>query len=238
MLRRIDRHAVQQMLSAGLSTGEVARHLGISSRSVRRIRREARVETADDASARRTRRVGRPRVPDRARDRMRTLVEGDPEAPGQEIPRRLREEGVEVGQSTSYRLWPEVRGSIPRELMVRFEGVAGEFARFDFGQVDIRLPEGRTKRIHFAAYRLKYSRWVRVTLMPDERAESLIRSLLGSFEASGGVPPRVVFDRPKTVVVGNDEHGRPIWNSTLAQAAIDYGFTVELCAPRSPEQKA
>jgi transposase len=46
----------------------------------------------------------------------------------------------------------------------------------------------------------------------------------------------VVFDRPKTVVVGTDEHGRSIWNSTLAQAAIDNGFTVELCAPRSPEQ--
>jgi transposase len=233
----VDRHAVQQMLSAGLSAGEVARHFGISSRTVRRIRQEARVETADDAVARRTRRVGRPRVPDRTRDRMRALMEGDPEAPRQEILRRLREEGVEVGQSTFYRLWPEVRGSIPRELMVRFEGVAGEFAQFDFGQVDIRLPEGRTRRIHFAAYRLKYSRWTWVTVVPDERAESLIRALLGSFEASGGVPLRVVFDRPKTVVVGTDEHGRPIWNSTLAQGAIDYGFTVELCAPRSPEQK-
>ena len=29
----------------------------------------------------------------------------------------------------------------------------------------------------------------------------------------------------------------PIWNATLAQTAIDYDFTIELCAPRSPEQK-
>ena len=88
------RHAVQEMLSAGLSAGEVARHFGISSRTVRRIRREARVGTADDASARRTRRVGRPRVPDRARKRMRVLVEADPEAPRLEILRRLRQEVV------------------------------------------------------------------------------------------------------------------------------------------------
>jgi hypothetical protein len=48
---------------------------------------------------------------------------------------------------------------------------------------------------------------------------------------------RVVFDNPKTVVLGRDAHQRPIWNATLAQVAIDYGFTIELCAPRSPEQK-
>lgn len=233
----VDRHAVQEMLTAGMGAGEVARHFGISSRTVRRIRLEARVGTGDDRGARRERRVGRPGVGSRVPERMRALMEADPKAPRQEILRRLREEGVKVGQSTFYRLWPEVRGTLPRELMVRFEGVAGEFAQFDFGQVDVRLPEGRTQRIHFAAYRLKYSRWVWVTVVPDERAESLIRALLGSFEASGGVPLRVVFDRPKTVVTGTDEHGRPIWNSTLAQAAIDYGFVVELCAPRSPEQK-
>jgi hypothetical protein len=76
-----------------------------------------------------------------------------------------------------------------------------------------------------------------VTLVPNERVESLIRTLLGAFEASGGVPLRVVFDRPRTVVVGQERDGRPIWNQTLAQTAIDYGFTIELCAPRSPEQK-
>lgn len=101
----------------------------------------------------------------------------------------------------------------------------------------MRLLDGRRKRVHFAAYRLKYSRWVSVVLVPDERIESLVRALLLGFEQAGGVPLRVVFDNPKTVVIGRDEHGRPIWNATLAQVAIDYGFTVELCAPRSPEQK-
>ena len=76
-----------------------------------------------------------------------------------------------------------------------------------------------------------------MVIVEDERVESLVRALLECFDASGGVPLRVVFDRPKTVVVGKDEHGQPIWNATLAQMAIDYGFTIELCAPRSPEQK-
>ena len=94
----VDRHAVQEMLSAGLSAGEVARHFGIARRTVRRIRAEGRVETVDDAAARRARRVGRPGIAGRVRERMRALIEADPKAPRQEILRRLREEGVEVSR--------------------------------------------------------------------------------------------------------------------------------------------
>jgi transposase len=93
--------------------------------------------------------------------------------------------------------------------MVRFEGVAGEFAQFDFGQTDVRLLDGRKQRIHFAAYRLKYSRWVWVVIVPDERIESLVRALLLCFEHAGGVPLRVVFDNPKTVVLGRTRTAAP-----------------------------
>lgn len=60
MLRMIDRNAVQQMLGAGVRIGEVARHFKVSRRTIERIRKEPRVESGDDAAARRARRVGRP----------------------------------------------------------------------------------------------------------------------------------------------------------------------------------
>lgn len=237
MLRMIDRHAVQEMLASGAGTGEVARHFGCSRRTIERIRKEPRVETADDGEARRRRRVGRPPIGEAVKGRMRALMEAVPGGPPLEVLRQLREEGVELGESTFYRLYGIEREKLPKDLMVRFEGVPGEFAQFDFGQVEVGLVGGGKRRVHFAVYRLKYSRWLEVALVPDERVESLIRALLGAFEASGGVPLRVVFDRPKTVVVGQEKSGRPIWNPTLAQTAIDYGFTIEVCAPRSPEQK-
>jgi len=236
MLRMIDRHAVQAVLEAGSSSAEAAKQFGVSQRTVQRIAQEGPIETADDGEARRTRKLGRPAVPEEVKKRLASLLKEDVEAPPLEFLRLLREEGRELGTSTFYRLYATARKALPVELMVRFEGVAGEFAQFDFGQVDVRLRSGGKKRIHFAAYRLKYSRWVHVVVVPDERVESLVRALLAAFEASGGVPLRVVFDRPKTVVVGQ-EGDRPIWNTTLAQAAIDYAFTIELCAPRSPEQK-
>lgn len=38
MLRMIDRHAVRQMLMAGVTVGEVARHFSVSRRTIERIR--------------------------------------------------------------------------------------------------------------------------------------------------------------------------------------------------------
>ncbi|HKV50115.1 MAG TPA: ATP-binding protein [Gemmatimonadaceae bacterium] len=56
--------------------------------------------------------------------------------------------------------------------------MAGEFAQFDFGEVSVRLPDEKRRTVHFAAYSLKYSRWIHVVLVPNERVEALIRSLL------------------------------------------------------------
>jgi len=233
----LDRHAVHALLKAGHTTREVASQFGVAQRTIQRVAKEPPVDEVDDAEARRRRGVGRPGVVEQVRLRIRDLIETDPKAPPLEYLRQLREEGIRLGESTFYRIFRIAKEQLPTELMVRFEGVAGEFAQFDFGEVDVRLLDECARRIHFAAYRMKYSRWVWVVIVPDERIESLVRALLLCFEHSGGVPLRVVFDNPKTVVLGRDEHGRPIWNSTLAQVAIDYGFTIELCTPRQPQQK-
>lgn len=232
----LDRHAVQALRRAGMSARAIAKQFRVSVRTVRRIGREAPVAEGAEATARRARGIGRPGVTTAIRDRVAALVADDREAPPGEICRRLAEEGTPLGLSTVYRVLTAVRATLPADLLVRFEGVAGEFAQFDFGEVSVRLAEGRRQGVHFAAYRLKYSRWIHVALVPHERVEALVRSLLTSFEASAGVPLRVVFDNPKTVVLRREE-GRPVWNATLAQAAIDYGFTVELCAPHQPQQK-
>jgi transposase len=236
MLRMLDRHAVQELVRAEVTAREIAKQFGVSVRTIRRIAREGQVETGDDTLARRVRQVGRPRITDAIRARVHALVLEDPERPPGEICRLLKAEGTPLGLSTVYRLLDGVRATIPAALQVRFEGVAGEFAQFDFGETSVRLVDGPRRTVHFAAYRLKYSRWMSVVLVETERVEPLIRSLLDSFAASGGVPLRVVFDNPKTVVLRHEE-GRPVWNPVLAPVAIDYGFTIELCTPRQPQQK-
>ena len=237
----LDRHAVQALLQSGQSARQIAHQLGISRRTVQRIAHEPPVVAVDDAAAHAARGIGRPGLSDGTRALVRAWLEAEPLLPAGEVQRRLYEAGTPLGLSTLYRLVGGVRATIPADVMVRFEGVAGEFAQFDFGVADVRLtsdtPTARVRRrIHFAAYRLKWSRFLHVVIVPNERVEALVRALLASFAAGGGVPLRVVFDNPTTVVLRRDA-GRPVWNATLAQAMLDYGCGIELCTPRSPEQK-
>jgi hypothetical protein len=68
--------------------------------------------------------------------------------------------------------------------------------------------------------------------------ESLVRSLVSHFEAIGGVPLVAVFDRPKTVVLRWAKDGSVTeWNGTFAQVMLELGVGVELCWPRSGNQK-
>jgi predicted transcriptional regulator len=149
----LDRHAVQALLTAGTPTEKIARQYGVTQRTIQRIAKEAPIETVEEAEGRHRRRVGRPGVAEKVRIRLRQLMEEDHEAPPLEYLRLLRGDGHPLGESTFYRLFREERGKLPVEMMVRFEGVAGEFAQFDFGEVDIRLlPDGKKRRrVHFAA---------------------------------------------------------------------------------------
>ena len=232
----LDRYAVQEMRRAGVTARAIAPQFGVSVRTVRRIGREPPVAEGGEGPARHARGIGRPCVPEPIRARVAALVRDDPTVPPGEIARRLREDGTPLGLSTVYLVLAGARATLPADVLVRFEGVAGEFAQFDFGEVHVRLLDDTTRLVHFAAYRLKYSRWIHVVLVPNERVEALIRSLLASFAAAEGVPLRVVFDNPKTVVLRYEDR-RPVWNPTLAQVAIDYGFTVELCTPRQAHEK-
>jgi transposase len=140
----IDRHAVHALLQAGQSTKQIAAQLGVSQRTVQRVAREPSIEDADDAEARRRRGVGRPALPEQEHLQLRGLLEHL---------RVLRERGLRIGESTFYRLYRREKEQLPTQLMVRFEGVAGEFAQFDFarlrhGQRARYRQDPRDRRLH------------------------------------------------------------------------------------------
>src|SRR5205823_3854852 len=128
----------------------------------------------------------------------------------------------------------------PRNVrpITRFEGLAGEFSQHDFGEVDVKFLDGRVARVHFFASKLKWSRWTQVTITEDQRVESLVRALVGHFEAFGGVPLVAVFDRPKTVAIEWEKDGRVTkWNATFLQVMGELSVAPELCWPYQPQQK-
>jgi transposase len=165
------------------------------------------------------------------RKQVATILEQEPDLPSLEILRRVRETGYEGGKTALYGLVASIRPQTSKPL-VRFEGLPGEFSQHDFGQVDVKFLDGSLKRVHFFASRLKYSRYIRVSLVEDEKVESLVRTLAQHLQDRGGRPLLCVFDRPKTIAVEWEKNGKVTkWNSVFACATLEIGIGVELCWP-------
>jgi transposase len=77
-----------------------------------------------------------------------------------------------------------------------------------------------------------------VTIVPDERAETFVRTFVDHFAAIGGVPLLAVFDRPRIVALKWTRDGHVTeWNPLFAGVALDLSVGIEVCWPASPWQK-
>jgi transposase len=237
MLGMLKRHEVEILLKAGHSKTEVARLAGVSLCSVKRIAQESPVVHVDDAAERSQRQIGRPSTVANFRKQVVGILQETPELASLEILRRVREAGYQGGKSALYALVASLRPKLARPL-VRFEGLPGEFSQHDFGEVEVEFRNGACQRIHFFASRLKYSRFVRVSLVKDETVESLVRTLAEHLASWGGRPLLCVFDRPKTIALQWQKNGEVTeWNPVFAYATLEMGVGVELCWPYRAQQK-
>jgi transposase len=237
MIDMVRRHEIQVLRRAGHSLVETAKLVGVSQSSVQRVEAEAAVASFDNKAEREKRRVGRPAKAERFRSFLVSELMAQPDLLAVELLRRARNKGYTGGKSALYKLVKELRPERPRPI-VRFEGLPGEFSQHDFGEVDVKYLDGRIERVHFFASRLKYSRWVQVSLVENQQVEALVRAMVDHFTAWGGIPLLAVFDRPKTVALKWSKDGVVTdWNPTFAGVALDLGLGVELCWPHSPEQK-
>ena len=237
MIDMLKRHEIQVLRRAGHSQIEVATLAGVARRTVQRVDGEAAVTHIDSVREHEVRgiwpsgeggavSVGHCRSPGR-----RAAV-----AVGRSAP---------TGQAQRLRGWQDgalrvdPRAATEDDASVGpLEGLAGEFTQHDFGHVDVRFLNDTEKQVHFFASRLKYSRWVEVTIVPDERTETLVRTFVDHFAAIGGVPLLAVFDRPKTVALKWTRDGQVTdWNPLFAGVALDLSVGIEVCWPAAPWQK-
>ena len=217
---------------------EIAADLDISLRSVERIVSEdppSREEIAADMRLT-GRGPGRPSRVAQYEEPVRNLLLEFPDLPGTEVLRRSRAWGYRGSRSPMLALVTRVRPPPPKEPVIRFEGLPGEFAQFDFGQAKVPFADGKRHTVRFFAGRLKYSRFVHVVLVADEQAETLIRSILACLVAFGGSPKQWVFDNPKTIRISRI--GEPlVLHPYLRDLVAEMNVLPEMCAPRSGNQK-
>lgn len=237
MLSMLKRHEIQTLARAQLSYDRIVELTGVPRRTVARVIQEDPVTEIDDESARKELGIGRPSKVDPFRKMVRKVLEEEPALLSVEILRRMKLEGYQGQKSAMYALIKDLRP--PRsDLVTRFEGLPGEFTQHDFGEVTIRYLDGTVEKVLFFASRLKYSRWVQVSLVPNQKAETLVRTTCEHFCAIGGLPLLAVFDRPKTVALEWKKDGTITrYNPVFSQAMMDMGVGPEVCWPHAPRQK-
>ena len=237
MIPQLKRHEIQVLLKAGHTQEDAARIAAVSLSTVQRVSGEPGVEHVNDEEERARRKIGRPSTAEPFRALVEKLLKEEPQLLSVEVLRRARLDGYEGGKSALYSLAASLRPHDVK-LLMRFEGLPGEFSQHDFGQVKIRFLDDKCCTVHFFASRLKWSRWVEVSLVENEVVETLVRELAEHFTRFGGVPLCAVFDRPKTVALSWRKDGEVTeWNPTFAYAALELGFTAEVCWPHQPQQK-
>ena len=237
----LKRHQVQVLREAGHTQGDTARLSGISLRSVRRIEEEPSVTSFDTDAERKKRKVGRPSKVEAFRERIiEMFAEEDSDGrplQSKEIIRRLKTKGYKGGNSAASSFIAGLRPKVVRALAL-FEGLPGEFCQHDFGHVDVVFVDGRRLRIHFFASRLKWSRCAAVTIVDNERVETIIRTQLKHYVGFGGRPLFGVWDRPATIAHEWTSDGVITeWNQTFINAQFEIGVGAEVCWPYRPNQK-
>jgi transposase len=237
MIDMLKRHEIQVLRRAEHTWSEIAALSGVSEKTARRIAAEDPISSVDNAAERSRRQVGRPSKAEAYRDVLVQALTENPELRSVELLHRARQAGYAGGKSALYTLARTLRVRTIAPL-VRFEGLPGEFSQHDFGEVWVSYQDGTDTKVHFFASRLKYSRWVEVTLVPDERVETLVRGLVEHLAVFGGIPLVTVFDRPKTIALKWGRDGIVTeWNPTFAGVALDLGIGVEVCWPYRPQEK-
>lgn len=233
---------VHNLSDGGALQPSIAATCGIGLRSVERILGEAPPTRADVVAGRHPsgKRIGRPPKADPAMvERIRLLLADPPttDLPSVEVLRRAQEWGFTGGRSQMAELVKKLRPAPRQEPVVRFEGLPGEYAQFDFGECEVEFVATGKQVVQFFAGRLKFSRFMHVNLVPNQQAETLVRSLLMALVAFGGSPKEWVFDNPRTVRISPIGAPVVVLHRYLRQLVAEYRVIPTLCAPRSGNQK-
>jgi transposase len=132
-----------------------------------------------------------------------------------------------------------VRPSVDTKFEVRFEAAPGEQAQADFAQFQVAFTdEPTTPRIVWLfPMVLGYSRllWARFVMHQD--LATVLRCHVAAFEAFGGAPREILYDRMKTAVTGEGDRDGIVYNRALIDLARHYGFYPKACQPYRAKTK-
>jgi len=84
---------------------------------------------------------------------------------------------------------------------------------------------------------LGFSRLIWARFVVHQDLATVLRCHVAAFEALGGVPREILYDRMKTAVLGEPNHEGIVYNRALIDLARHYGFHPRACRPYRAKTK-
>jgi transposase len=228
MLRSGTVNTIRELALQGKSVRALARELGLSRNTVRKFLR---------GTPELVPRPGRPAKLDPFKDQIRRWVAEDHLYNCVTMLERLRARGYRGQISSLKRFVHPLRppAAVARRPVIRYETLPGEQLQFDWGEF-VYEQEGVTHKVFGFTAILSYSRMRFVTFVKRTDAPTLIRCLVATFEALGGLPRAVLTDRMKTVLL-DMETGVPHWHPRFQDLMAALGISPRVCKPYTPQTK-
>src|ERR1700712_4495591 len=163
---------------------------------------------------------------------LRQRVAAYPELTVVRLHREIGELGYRGGQTAVKEFLREVRPRPAAGFEVRFETPPGRQAQVDFAHFRTVFTDepGVERVIWLVSLVLGHSRmlWGRFVLHQD--LQTLLRCHTAAFEALGGVPEQILYDRMRTVFHREDpDTNHIVYNRTLLAFASHYGYLPKAC---------
>ncbi len=217
----------------GLTVSAIARQTGVDRKTVRKY-----VERGLEAPAYSPRK-GRQTVIDPFAAYLRERVAAFPGLTGSRLFRELKERGYAGGYTAVTDFLREVRPGATPGFEVRFETPPGDQAQVDFAHFRVVFTdEPSTPRIVWLfSMVLGFSRLIWARFVVHQDLATVLRCHVSAFEAMGGAPREILYDRMKTAVTGEADTGGIAYNRALVDLARHYGFHPKACRPYRAQTK-
>ena len=137
---------------------------------------------------------------------------------------------------TNYLREVRAAGAVPFER--RFETLPGVQAQVDFAEFQAAFASepGPARKIHLFTLVLGHSRWLWGRFCYRQNLPTVLRMQIEAFEAIGGVPQEILYDRMKTAVL-DERDGVVFYNPSLVSLLQHYGASPRACRPYRAKTK-
>lgn len=235
MVRLGELMMILELHRQGLSITAIARRTGRDPKTIRKY-----VERGVEVPAYGPRSVGRPSKLAPFRNFLREKITAFPDLSAVRLTREIRAMGYTGAYTAVKRYLAAIRPKNgPKPFEVRFETPPGVQAQVDFARFVVEFSDdpGSRRIVWLFSLVLGHSRFLFARYVMHQDLQTLLRCHMQGFEAIGGVPIEILYDRMKTAVTGEDEQGHIIYNRSLLALAHHYGFQPRACRPYRAKTK-